>query len=74
MLVAFAAMAGIQNDVAATVVQARLIPTDFTRLAEHPVLRQTIPINAEILTSQACLSPTILTDDIMEKKKFSFFS
>jgi len=73
LLVAFAAVARIQDDVAATVVQARLVSTDFTRLAEHPVLRQTIPINVtEILTLQACLPPMILTDAIIEEKKKKF--
>lgn len=42
LLVAFAAVARIQDDVAAAVVQARLVSTDFARLAEHPVLISTL--------------------------------
>lgn len=32
-------MARIENDVVAAVVQARFVPADLTRFAEHPVLR-----------------------------------
>jgi hypothetical protein len=37
-LISFATMARIQDDVGASVVKASFITSDFTRLAEHPVL------------------------------------
>lgn len=39
LLIPFTAVARVENDIAAAIVQTRLVPTDFTRLAEHPVLR-----------------------------------
>jgi hypothetical protein len=46
LLIPFATVARIEDDVAAAVIQARLVSPDLARLAEHPVLRQMISINA----------------------------
>lgn len=65
-------MAGIENYVAAAVVQARFVSTDFTRLTEHPVLQRTVSINVSgISTLQACLRSMILTDAITKKSNFA---
>lgn len=41
-LISFAAMARIQNDISASVVEASFVTSDFTRFAEHPVLLRRI--------------------------------
>lgn len=42
LLIPFTTMARIENYVAAAVVQARFVPTYFTRFTEHPVLISTL--------------------------------
>lgn len=59
-------MARIENDFAAAVVQARLVSTDFARLAEHPVLRQTISINT---FQESPATSEILTGAVAKKEK-----
>lgn len=70
MLIPFTSVARIENNVAAAVVQARLVSTDFARLAEHPVLRQTISINTSGSPTSTDLPTTgeILTAAITKKK------
>lgn len=72
LLIPFTAVARIENDIAAAVIQARLVSTDLARLAEHPVLRQTVSINVfGTLTSRLCLRPIVLTDAASRSNNFT---